>query len=270
MLTRRVLSLLVCGCVAAALCASPALAVPVVDGRFDPGEGYTLGRYLNLTVEGLGPIAQQGELWTYQDPSSGDVFFAITQPKELIDNTYGANTVGWPRAHNFSDLTGSDKAQVQLTNALGQTVLDFNFDYFTAVGSGYDSLGATGGDGKILVGQLSWVVEWATSLDYNFNVAGYKLTTDSPATDAEYTPNITYPDWVYEVTYEGRISAAAFGTAGYGDIAVPVLHDSPNKLGKNKTWTETDGTIPEPTSMALLAAGGWLLALRRRKRNVVA
>jgi len=246
-----------------------AAAAPIVDGRFDASEGYSLGRYVDFSVQGSGTTVTGGELWTYQDAATGDVYVLFTQPLTLVDNTYGDNSIGWGRSapsgkrHNFRDLVGSDAAQFTFTNALGQTVLDVDVDYISRDGGDYRSLGVTGGDGEVHTGSAASVLAWGTSLDYNFNTLGYVLTEDSPATDDDYTPNPAYPGWVFEVSYELKISGSAFGPSGFGDVSLPIVHDSPNKIGKNKVYPRVDGQIPEPGSLSLLCFGAALVAWRK-------
>ena len=249
-----------------------ATAAPVIDGRFDPSEGYTTGIALSFAVEDSTTIVQGGKLWKYQDPSTGDLSIYFMQPLTLVDNTYGANSIGWGKNvapsgknHNFKDLVGSDKAQFVFSDAQGNVVLDITTDYFseTAKDSGvYDSMGVTGDrDSAVDVGSAGDVLEWSSSLDYNFNVLNHKLTVDSPATDLNYTENPNYQGWIYEVGYELRIAGSVFGSSGLGDIGLTVVHDSPNKIGKNKVYP-----TPEPATMLLLAAGIPLFVKRRRKQ----
>ena len=254
-----------------ALAAGPASASPIIDGRFDAGEGYTLGRPLNFAVEGVSTIVSGGRLWTHQDATTGDVSVAFIQPLTLVDNTYGANSIGWGSAapsgkkHNFKDLVGSDKAEFAFTDGAGNTVLSITMDYLseTSKGSGvYDCLGVTGGDGKVHVGSASDVLDANSSLDYNFNALGFALTTDSPATDANYAPNLSFPGWEFEVIYELKVAGSLFAANGYGDVTIPVAHDSPNKIGKNKTYPE----VPEPATMSLLAIAAAPVLLRKRRR----
>jgi len=258
---------------AVVLVAAEACGAPIVDGRFDSGEGYTSGRWLNFAVERTDTIVSGGQLWLHQDLGTGDVFLAFTQPLILVDNTYGAGSIGWGdnapsgKNHNFKDLAGSDKAQFQFTDNAGNTVLDVTLDYMseTSKRSGtYASLGVTGGDGNVEVGSAADVLEWGTSLDYNFNTLGFVLTEDSPATDDAYTENPDFAGWVYDVIYEMRVSAGVFGDNGFGDVTIPIVHDSPNKIGKNKVYPGGGGTLPEPATIALLVFGG-LMLIRRRK-----
>jgi hypothetical protein len=170
------------------------------------------------------------------------IYVRLTLSKAYVDNTYGAGAVMWPsgkngpsmgKGHSFNDLVESDKNEFFLGNAQGDLVMDFNEDYLhnsSAFPSGYGTLGATGGDGSMLLGNLSDILAVQTSLGYNFNVYGYKLTTDSPLTDASYTPNPTYPNWIFEVWYEWYVKISAFGAAGPGKIFITGLHASPNKL----------------------------------------
>lgn len=256
-------------------------ATPVVDGWFDTSEGYTDGFFVNLEVEGKGGNipADDGTLWLYQDTVSGDIFVNFTQPLTLVDNTYGDNAIGWGKGvapsgknHNFNDLVGSDKAQFSITDDIGNTVLDFTLDYISESGSapsGYASLGATGSDGDVDIGSAANILAWSTSLDYNFNTLGFVLTEDSPAADDNYNvADPAYGDWVFEVTYEFQIDGRLFEENGFGGLTIPVLHDSPNKIGKNKVYTQIDGAVPEPTpeptTVCLLGLGG-LLFLRKRK-----
>ena len=108
-----------------------------------------------------------------------------------------------------------------------------------------------------------YLLAWGTSLDYNFNTLGHVLTQDSPATDQHYTENPDFPGWVFDVVYEFKVDGALFAANGFGGLAVPVIHDSPNKIGKNKVYTQIDGVIPEPATIALLGFGS--LACLRRK-----
>jgi hypothetical protein len=170
------------------------------------------------------------------------VTIRTTLSKEFVDNTYGTNKIGWPGNHNFSDLTGSDKLQLALYNATGTKSMEFKIDYLSsssAVSSGYKSLGVTGGDGGMLVGNASDVLSAVTSLDRNFNTFGYVLTTNSPATNSSYTPNSTYPNWIYEVWYEVTVNKSVFGTAGFGYPAITDVHASPSKTGNNTEVVET-------------------------------
>lgn len=254
---------------------APVSATPIVDGRFDPNEGYTLGRSVDFAVEEVSTIVTGGDLWTYED-ANGDVTVAFIQPLTLVDNTYGVNSIGWassaPRAkhHNLEDLVGSDKAQFVFTDGLGNVVLDFTLDYIaeTAKDSGvYYLPGVAAKDGKVDVGSVSDVEEWGSSLGYNFFDLGFMLPADSPATDANYAENPNYPGWIFEVIYEVKISGSVFGQNGFGDVTVPLVHDSPNKIGKNEIYPETDGQIPEPATLSLLGICGGLILTRRRRRS---
>jgi hypothetical protein len=253
--------------------AASAKATIVIDGRFDPSEGYTEGNYVNLSVQGVGPISDQGQLWCYQDGTTNDLYVAFFQPLTLVDNTYGENSIGWGKGvapsgkdHEFGDLVGSDKAQFRITDGSDNVVFDIILDYITAskqAPSGYASLGVTGGDGKVISGSAASLLAWGTSLDYNFNTLGDVLTQDSPATDAAYTQNPEFPGWVFEVTYEFHVDGSVFGDNGFGSLAIPLIHDSPNKIGRNLVWDDVDGPVPEPATIAMLALGG--LSLLRRK-----
>lgn len=254
--------------------ASAGVVVPVVDGRFDSNEGYTSGHRVDFAVERSDAIVSGGELWTHQDAGTGDVYVFFSQPLTLVDNTYGDNIIGWGPAapsgkrHNFKDLKESDKVQFVFTDGLGNVVLDVEMDYIseTSEGSGiFRCLGVTGSDGRVLQGSADSMLEWGSSLDYNFNTLGFVLTEDSPATDDNYSENPDYPGWVFEVAYELRISGALFDAAGFGDVNIPIAHDSPNKIGKNKTYPDINGEIPEPATLTLFGLGGLGMLLRRRK-----
>jgi hypothetical protein len=174
----------------------------------------------------------------------------ITFDPGFVDNTYGANAVGWNappatdggkmpkpgKGHSFNDLVGSDHVELELNDASGALALHFKLDYISADPSrpcGYGTLGVSGGEGKMLLGSASSILAASTSLDRNLNGCGYCNAVDSPATDAVYTPNPATPRWDYRVVYEVWIDAAAFGAAGPGDILLQNVHASPSKAATN-------------------------------------
>ena len=153
--------------------------------------------------------------------------------KTFVDNTYGENAIGWNN-HNFKMLYQSDQMQLALYDNNNSKKLEFKMDYLSAdesVASGYKSLGVTGGDGVMLTGNASSVVSVYTSMEKNFNEYGYVLTVNSPATDEDFTPNPTYPNWIFEVWYEVVVDAAVFGASGFGKADITGIHASPSKTG---------------------------------------
>jgi hypothetical protein len=68
---------------------------------------------------------------------------------------------------------------------------------------------------------------------------------DSPATDANYTPNPQAPAWDFRVVYEAWIDVAAFGAAGFGGATIEYVHASPAKGGED-TLHVKPGDCPCP------------------------
>jgi hypothetical protein len=194
------------------------------------------------------------------------VHIRLTFHPWFVDNTYGLNAVGWdaqdatapapmmapmmmagmvapkmPKmmkgGHTFKDLVGSDHAEFILKDANDQVVMQFKLDYISIdanAPSGYASLGVLGGEGKVAIGDPAWVVRWMTSEDRNLNERGYaSYTTDSPATDGDYTPNAETPEWDYRVVYEAWVDIRAFGAAGFGGASIEYVHASPAKTSSN-------------------------------------
>jgi len=189
------------------------------------------------------------------------VHLRITFDPGFVDNTYGTNAVGWNagapadagkmppkpgKGHTFKDLVGSDHVELKLFDGAGQLALHFKLDYVSEDASrpcGYGTLGVGGGEGKMLAGDAASVLAVATSIDRNLNGCGYCYTVDSPATDAAYTPNSATPRWDYRVAYEVWLDAAAFGSAGPGDMLLENVHASPSKAASN-TIAVRKGTCP--------------------------
>ena len=232
-----------------------------IDGCFNPDqEEYTIGYNVNLNVEGVDPVEEKGKLWYHYDYDltckKYCLSVAFVQPRTLVDNSYGANSIGWGedslsgKNHSFKDLKGSDKARFTITDDSGNVVFDFTLDYISEIdqdkdkgkdkGSGaYGSLGLAGGDGEVHEGDADYLLDWGTSLDYNFNDndLGRVLTENSPAADDA--------DWVFEVIYEFKVDGAVLGGRPLGGVTVPLVHDSPNKIGKNKVYPEIGELIED-------------------------
>jgi len=268
----------------------------VVDGIFDPNEGYTNVQSLFFQLDNGTVVKDTGTLaWSVD--GQGNVFVAFVQPLSINDNTYGVNSVGWTGkdgkagTHTFGNLTGSDKAQFNLTNGAGDAMI-FTLDYISqssTAPSGYGSLGVAGGDGSVGGGKKgssgpseASVLKWGSSLDYNLNTLGFKtFLTDSPATTPARNPDgsIDYskpyanptnaPGWVYNIEYEFEIAASAFGPSGFGSVTVPFAHDSPSKFGQN-----TIIAVPEATNYlmglaAIMFAGVFHVRQAQVRRKTV-
>jgi hypothetical protein len=136
--------------------------------------------------------------------------------------------------HTFRDLVGSDHAEMQMLDADGNVVVQFKLDYLSAsetASSGFESLGTSGGEGKLIVGDEAMILASATSMDRNLEACGLSgFLEDSPATDAAYTPNPDAAEWDFRASYEVWISADAFGAAGFGSALIELVHASPSKL----------------------------------------
>lgn len=167
----------------------------------------------------------------------GTITIRTTFPTTFVDNTYGTNAIGWvSRGHTFRDLVGSDNLQLALYDAANIKMMEFKLDYITASAtapSGYTTLGVRGGEGGMILGSADDVVSVRTSIDENLNTSNYVLTTNSPSTDINYSPNSDHPLWIYEVWYEVTVKPSAFGTAGFGIPAIASIHASPSKTGNN-------------------------------------
>lgn len=164
--------------------------------------------------------------------ANGDVKVIFRQSLNVVDNTYGTNaSSGWgTKGHTFSNLTGSDKAEFAFTNRAGTKVLDATLDYISASSafpSGYGTLGVAGGDGSLSTGSAANILSFDTTFSATLNKpqfrTGYTVNS-APAPNA---------DWEYVDGYTIVVSHNAFGTSGFGGVTVPLVHDSPSKLGQN-------------------------------------
>lgn len=178
-----------------------------------------------------------GAVQSWVTNTDGTITLRTTLSTSFNDNTYGATQIGWPgNNHKFSHLVTSDMVQLALYDGAGAKKMEFRLDYFSAstgTPSGYESLGTWGGDGGMVSGDGTTIVSADSSLAANFrNGPAYWLTVSSPATDANYTPNPSYPKWIFEAWYEVTIKADAFGTAGFGYPRITDMHASPSKSGR--------------------------------------
>jgi hypothetical protein len=203
--------------------------------------------------------------FTYSVDARGDLNIVYDQFPAPNDNSYGVNAVGWgTKGHEFKDLVGSDRAGFQLVDAHGVVKLDFRIDYITAktgTPSGYASLGAAGGDGKVNLasdGKGATGITGDSSLARNLNTLGYfvggtqvpatktatngtDLLVDSPKTvnrPDDYTlltPNPWDNGWDFHDTYFVTISAARLASLGFDALTWKArpngdqLHNSPAK-----------------------------------------
>ena len=147
---------------------------PVVDGKYDEVYNVSPDAQVMCYNDAAGTLF--GKLATFYQPTGDSVTMLLAIDKDFVDNTYGANVIGWPSGHTFDNLVGSDHAQFLGYDANGVLKLDIKQDYITAASgtpSGYDSLGVTGGEGRVNLGSAANILQWATSEDYNLNNTGY-------------------------------------------------------------------------------------------------
>ncbi len=132
-------------------------------------------------------------------------------------------------------------------------------------------------------------VSYKTSLDYNYDTFGISnpelfgdgssspAPTADPNDDPYAVADASLADWVFASVYELRVDGSVFEGKGFGEVVLELVHDSPNKIAKNKVYPNigdpfsSSSSVPEPTTIALLGIGLAGLAgaaVRRRLKKV--
>jgi hypothetical protein len=195
------------------------------------------------------------ELLVEPTPGGDALHARLTINPAYADNTYGANAVGWPKGHKFMDLVGSDAAALGFHDQAGKPVLVFHLDYLSGemmkmpgmmgTAGHFTTLGAAGGDGRMVTGDPTAILRSSTSMSLNLNQRGYGMyTVDSPHPGASYQPDPAAPAWDYRVVYEAWVKTSIFGGGTLGFLNVPYLHVSPSKTGINQTPLTPCGCPP--------------------------
>ncbi len=63
-----------------------------IDGRYGPDDDYVIGYEVNLNVEGVGPVEEEGELWYHYD----DLDPVLGKPCLSVHKHYGRVAVDRP------------------------------------------------------------------------------------------------------------------------------------------------------------------------------
>jgi hypothetical protein len=214
------------------------------DGSYDRIAKYGEAQYFWGTLGGV----DQPLVKITHAVSSDAVDIEVVFSPYFVDNTYGANAIGWgTKGHTFKDLWHSDHVALGILNGAGDTVFSGKLDLIhgtTQTKSGYACLGPFGGEGAIYKGNASDIISFGNSLDDNLNYFGYNLQTDSPKTDETYIVNPDYPYWQYYVVYRLSIKGSAFGSTGFGKATMTSVHASPSKGSSTISVIEKDPPVP--------------------------
>jgi len=126
------------------------MAAPIIDGRLDDTEGYSMGGSVGFTVENTRLIPDDGQFWIYQDPITGELSVYFMPPPTLVDNTYGDNDIGWGKG-------------------------------IASSGEVYDDAGAIGEkEGGVFAGSAEDMLKWSSTLGYSFDVLNCELAEGPP------------------------------------------------------------------------------------------
>ncbi len=184
------------------------------------------------------------------------VHIRVSFDPALTDLSYGEGACcGWQEIdhdHKFDELRGGDHTELSLSNGDGQIVLTIRIDLISpdaAFPCGFGTKGVSGEEGKVVLGDPTWILGAATSISRNLNGCGYcareacapsvDCKRDSPATDDAYTPNPLTPNWDYRHVYEVWIATAAFAASGFGRTAINHNESSPSKIDENELLFES-------------------------------
>ncbi len=272
----------------------PAQADPYINGLFETSDGYDTGYYVNLQVEGdtkkgdppLIPVAEKGQLWTYQQTTTSALYGALIMPRTLVDNSYGDNIVNWPKDHEYHQLKNSDDAIFTIKSGATE-LFNFTIDYlnkddanpstplFDFEAEVFDVHDFTTLD--IVAGDITA----STSQVYNMNTyypdsdpdggGVVDLMVDSPLTlnPSSYVIDSSQSNldgWEFDYIYEFCIDESVM--AQFSDVGIGVMHISPNKIGKNRVYDDLE-LIPAPPAVILGVIGlGFTSWLGRRKFSV--
>lgn len=202
-------------------------------GGADPGDGVIC--FYDVEAKDQGPATNLEYSFVELDGQDA-IYIKLVFAPWFADNTYGDNAVGWEDGHDFDELVGSDHANIVMSNAAGEVVLDFDLDYIEDdddAPSGFRSGGVWEKNGKMHEGEEEWILAANSSLSRNLNERGYgQYIEDSPATDEAYTPNPAAPDWDFRVVYEVWVDASVFADEGdevFAEACVLSIHASPAK-----------------------------------------
>ena len=226
--------------------------------------------------------------------ANGDVKVTYLQDFGINDNTYGTGAIGWPNGHTFGNLTGSDKLEFRFFDKNGNVVIDFYVDTITAANSvtvpgtgqvisypsGYGTLGPFGGDGFMVAGDPNNIRTFSTSISENLNnplnvPKKATLIVNSPTSlvGGNVVVNMTAApgDWNHINNYSVVIKGSAFTAGGgFGGVAVPDQHNSPNKLGgPNGMATVAKNSTVVNTAKAVVASAGNLTATATASVDII-